>query len=90
MTIQRNKELNLLKTAYGQIAGIIEMMENDRYCIDISKQILAVQGLLKKTNLEVLRKHLNHCVADAFEHGTEQAKQEKIDEILVILDRYYR
>lgn len=90
MTIQRNKELNLLKTAYGQIAGILEMIENDRYCIDISKQILAVQGLLKKANLEVLRKHLSHCVADAFEHGTEQAKQEKIDEILVVLDKYYR
>ncbi|AWW26326.1 MAG: CsoR family transcriptional regulator, copper-sensing transcriptional repressor [Acetobacterium sp.] len=83
----RTTELNLLKTARGQIDGIIKMLENDRYCIDISKQILAVQALLKKTNLEILKKHMNSCVADAFEKGDGEAK---IDEIMLVLDKYYR
>ena len=48
--IDRTKELNLLKTARGQMDGIIKMLEEGRYCIDISKQVLAVQALLKKAD----------------------------------------
>ena len=44
----KNQVMNLLKTSKGQIEGIIKMLEDDRYCVDISKQILSVQGLLKK------------------------------------------
>ena len=43
----KTKVLNLLKTSKGQIDGIIRMVEEDRYCVDISKQILSVQALLK-------------------------------------------
>ncbi|MBC3901374.1 metal-sensing transcriptional repressor [Acetobacterium malicum] len=86
-TKDRLTELNLLKTARGQIDGIIKMLESDRYCIDVSKQILAVQALLKKTNLEILKKHMNSCVKDAFEKGDGEAK---IDEIMLVLDKYYR
>lgn len=88
--IDRTKEINLLKTARGQIDGIIRMMEDGRYCIDISKQVLSVQALLKKVNLEVLEKHLHHCVSHAFESGTEEDKAEKINEILTVLDKYYK
>jgi len=83
----RTTELNLLKTARGQLDAIIKMIEDERYCIDISKQILAVQGILKKTNLEILKKHMNSCVKEAFEEGEGEAK---IDEIMVVLDKYYR
>lgn len=86
-TKDRSAELNLLKTARGQLDAIINMVEKDRYCIDISKQILAVQGLLKKTNLEILKKHMNSCVKDAFEKGHGE---DKIDEIMLVLDKYYR
>lgn len=41
--------MNLLKTSKGQLEGIIKMVEDDRYCVDISKQLLAVQALLKKS-----------------------------------------
>ena len=85
--IDRTSELNLLKTARGQLEGIIKMVENDRYCIDISKQILAVQAILKKTNLTVLKKHMNNCVREAFEEGKGD---EKVEEIMLMLDKYYR
>jgi DNA-binding FrmR family transcriptional regulator len=83
----RTIELNLIKTARGQLDGIVKMLEDDRYCIDISKQILSVQGLLKKTNLEILKKHMNSCVKEAFEEGNGE---EKIDEIMLVLNKYYK
>ncbi|MDL2220900.1 metal-sensing transcriptional repressor [Eubacteriales bacterium OttesenSCG-928-N14] len=74
----------MLKTARGQIDGILKMVEEDRYCVDISNQILATQSILNKVNHDLLRAHLDHCVRDAFEHGAEQ---EKIDELLLLFDR---
>ena len=48
----------LLKTARGQIDGILKMVEEDRYCIDISNQLMATDAILRKANREVLRAHL--------------------------------
>ncbi|WHH61531.1 metal-sensing transcriptional repressor [Petroclostridium sp. X23] len=77
--------LNLLKTSKGQIEGIIKMVEDERYCVDISKQILAVQALLKKANLKIIDGHIKSCVKRAFEEGHGD---EKIDEIIEIIDKY--
>ena len=65
MNNERKKALQSLKTARGQIDGIIKMIEDDRYCVDISNQIMAAQSLLKKSNLIILEKHLQTCVKDA-------------------------
>lgn len=88
--MDRNKTINLLKTSKGQIEGILKMIEDDRYCIDISKQILAVQAQLKKANQDILKNHMNHCVKQAFEGDDSKLKDEKIDEIIMILDKYYK
>jgi len=77
--------LNLLKTSRGQLEGIIRMVEDKRYCVDISKQILAVQALLKKANLKIIDRHIKSCVKQAFEEGDGD---EKVDEIIEILDKY--
>ena len=61
MNNERKKALQSLKTARGQIDGIIKMIEDDRYCVDISNQIMAAQSLLKKSNLIILEKHLHTC-----------------------------
>jgi DNA-binding FrmR family transcriptional regulator len=84
---EKTKVLNLLKTSRGQIEGIIKMVEDDRYCVDISKQILAVQAQLKKANLQILDQHINHCVKEAVLSGSEE---EKINEIIELLDRYVK
>lgn len=76
---------NALKTARGQIDGILKMVEDDRYCIDISKQIFAVQSILKKANMKILRSHINSCVLSAVHDGKGQ---DKIDEIIYILEKY--
>jgi len=84
--LNKDKELSMqaLKTSKGQIEGIIKMMEEGRYCIDISNQIIAAQSLLKKANMLILKQHLNHCVKDAFLNNTGD---EKVDEIIELLTK---
>ena len=54
MNDEKKKAMNLLKTARGQIDGIVRMIEDDRYCVDISTQILSAIALLKKANINIL------------------------------------
>jgi len=84
MQSDKDKVTRLLKTAKGQLEGLIRMVEDDRYCIDISNQLMATQAILKKVNSEILHDHINHCVHDAF--GTEE-QNEKISEIMLIMDK---
>ena len=74
-----------LKTARGQIDGIIKMLDDDRYCIDVSKQILSAAALLRKANLEVLKGHIKTCVTDAVAKGEGD---EKVEEIFGIIEKY--
>ena len=79
------KALDLLKTVRGQVDAVIRMVEEERYCIDVSMQALAAIALLRKANLTILRQHMNTCVKDAIR--TEKG-EEKIDEITLILEKY--
>ncbi len=85
MTEERKKALKNLKTVKGQLDGIIKMIEDDRYCIDVSNQIMASYALLKKANLQVLEGHLNHCVAESF--NSQENSEEKIKEVVSLLQR---
>jgi len=85
MNAERKKAMQMLKTARGQLDGIVRMLEEGRYCVDISNQILAVQALLKKADLEILDQHIHHCVKDAILNN-DQA-EEKIEEVLQLFKR---
>ncbi|MDO5690563.1 MAG: metal-sensing transcriptional repressor [Tissierellia bacterium] len=76
----------LLKTARGQIDGILKMVEEDRYCIDISHQLLATQAILKRANRNLLTDHIHHCVKESIESQDEGDIQTKLAEIEKILD----
>ena len=82
---ESSKALALLKTARGQIDGIVRMVEENRYCIDVSKQVLASIALLRKANMVILKQHMDTCVKDAIR--TDKGA-EKIDEITMILEKY--
>ena len=64
MNQEKQQAVQALKTARGQIDGIIKMIEDGRYCIDISNQILASSAMLKRANLLILKQHMNHCVLE--------------------------
>lgn len=85
----KKKAAMKLKTVKGQIDGIIKMIEEDRYCIDVSTQILSAIALLKKANIDVLDAHIRSCVKDAILQGEEEG-QEKIEEIITIIDKYIK
>ncbi|PYG85892.1 DNA-binding FrmR family transcriptional regulator [Ruminiclostridium sufflavum DSM 19573] len=84
MKADKEKVMRLLKTARGQLDGILKMVDEDRYCVDISNQLLATQAILRNVNREVLNAHLNCCVRDAFDKGDSQ---NKIEEIMGIMDK---
>lgn len=83
------KAANKLKTARGQLDGIIKMIEDDRYCVDISTQILSVLALIRKANIDVLNSHIRSCVSTAILEGQDQGDQ-KIEEIINIIDKYIK
>ncbi len=85
MDNDKEKALNLMKTARGQIESAIKMLEDDRYCVDICKQLLAIPSLLTKANNLVLHRHIDTCVTDAIENG---GGKDKIDEIFNLISRY--
>ena len=76
--------MRLLKTARGQLDAVIKMVEEDRYCADISHQLMAVEALLNSANRAVLTAHLKHCVNNA-ESGS--ARDEKIDEFIKTISK---
>ena len=84
MNSGKEKAALLLKTARGQIDGILRMLEEDRYCIDISNQLLATQSILKKANRMVLKAHMECCVRQAVESGDPE---EKLEELSALLDK---
>lgn len=84
MSEERKKADLYLRTAKGQIEGILKMMEEGRYCIDISNQISAASALLKKANVEILQGHLNSCLKTAIENNESiDVKMEEIHNVLL-------
>ena len=84
MKADKEQATKLLKTARGQLDGILKMVEDDRYCIDISNQILATSSILRKVNKQIIYAHMTHCVKESFENGDAD---EKINELLGIIDK---
>lgn len=84
MMADHAKVLRLIKTARGQLDGILKMVEEDRYCIDISTQVMATQAILKRVNREILAAHLEHCVKNA---ATDEDRRQKVDELVDTLNR---
>lgn len=70
-----------IKSIAGHLAGIERMIEQDAYCIDVIKQVQAVQAALNRVNDLMLEGHLQTCVLDAV-RGDDQKRREKVlDEI---------
>lgn len=84
MKAEKTKINRLLKTARGQIDGILKMVEEDRYCMDISQQLMATEAILNRANKEILTAHLKSCVTGA---KTDAEREEKVDELVAMLGK---
>ncbi len=76
-----------LKRIEGQVKGIVRMLEEDRYCIDILHQIQATKAALTKAETELLRAHAGECVDAALRQGTIKEKRKKIVELVDLFER---
>ena len=72
-----NDHLNRLKTIEGHIRGVQRMVEEDAYCIDIIRQVNAIQAALNKISVNILEGHLNSCLFTAV-RGDDPAEQERV------------
>ena len=82
MSEERTTALQYLKTVRGQVDGIIKMIQDDRYCIDVANQVLAAQALLRKAELSILQGHLRHCIKEACMTNNPDEKIEELNRIL--------
>ncbi|GAB4425511.1 MAG: metal-sensitive transcriptional regulator [Anaerolineales bacterium] len=75
--MENTDAIRRLKTIEGHLRGIIRMMEDDAYCIDVIRQIQAVEGALNKVSTKILEGHLNSCVITAVQ-GDDPAERERV------------
>jgi len=78
-----------LRRIAGQVQGIQRMVEEGAYCIDILVQIQAARSALRAVELQILKKHMDHCVRHAFESGSSKEAGAKIDELLQVMKKQY-
>ena len=82
--------LNRLRRIEGQVRGVAQMLEQDRYCIDILHQIQAVKAALGKVEDQVLANHAASCVNEAIASGDPLAQREKFAELVDLFGKVKR
>ena len=78
---------NRLRRIEGQVRGIAQMVEDDRYCIDILTQLQAVKSALARTESAVLKQHAACCVSEAIASGDEAEQRTKFNELVDLFER---
>lgn len=68
--------IHRLSRIEGQVRGIREMVESDRYCVDILTQVSAIQSALNSFNKVLLSSHIKSCVVEDIRQGQEGAVDE--------------
>jgi len=76
--------IHRLKISLGQMKKVIQMVEEDKYCIDVIHQTQAIEKALEETNNLILENHLNSCVADAMKEGN---KEEAVKEVMNVFKK---
>ena len=88
--VTRKSVANRLKRIEGQVGGLLRMVQDDRYCVDVLTQINAVRSALHKVEEQILRDHVSHCVAGAFTSGNPVEQRHKVDELVETIGRMTR
>lgn len=82
----KDQILSRLRSAEGHIRGIIRMVEEDTYCVDVIRQTKAVQRALDRANALLLERHLNHCVSAAIRSEDSRERERVIAELLDVFE----
>ena len=82
----KDQLLKRLKRVEGQVRGVQNMVDEDRYCIDVLTQISAIQAALDKVALGLMDDHARHCVID----GPENLNEDRTEELMAAVARLMR
>ena len=84
--MENDNTMRRLKTIEGHLRGVIRMVEEEAYCVDVIRQIQAVEAALNKVSSKILEDHLNSCVITAIQ-GTDKKERERVlKEITEVFD----
>jgi DNA-binding FrmR family transcriptional regulator len=83
---EKERIVKRLKSIEGHIRGIQRMIEEDKYCIDVIKQLLAVKSALDKVNTLILKHHLENCVTKAIRSNKNTKREQVISELLDVFE----
>jgi DNA-binding FrmR family transcriptional regulator len=86
----KSSTLKRLNRIEGQVRGLSRMVEDDRYCIDIVTQLLAVRAALRRTEDEIMRDHAASRVEGAIESGNKAEQRKKVAELMDVFARAAR
>lgn len=78
-------QLGRLRRIHGQLAGIIRMIEDERYCVDVLTQTRAVRAAIKKVEQGVLESHIDHCLGQAAASADVAEREQKLKEITAVM-----
>ena len=83
-----NKENNIrrLKTIEGHIRGVQRMIDDDSYCIDVIRQVNAIQSALNKISINILDSHLNSCLISAVRGEDSDERERMLREIVDVFE----
>jgi DNA-binding FrmR family transcriptional regulator len=84
--METQNTLRRLKTVEGHLRGIIRMVEEDAYCIDVIRQIQAVDAALNKVSTQILENHLNSCVISAIKGDDPEEREKVLKEITEVFE----
>lgn len=86
MPLEREPTLRRLKTISGHLRGIERMVEEGEYCIDVIRQIQAVQAALNKVSSLILQDHLNSCLITAVRGEDPEERERVLKEIVDVFE----
>ena len=84
--MENDSTLRRLKTVEGHLRGVIRMVEEDAYCIDVIRQIQAVGAALNKVSAQILEEHLNSCVTTAIQGNDKKEREKVLKEIAEVFE----
>jgi len=85
--MENDNTLRRLKTIEGHMRGVIRMVEGDAYCIDVIRQIQAVEAALNKVSAQILENHLNSCVITAIRGENPKERERVLKEITDVFEQ---
>lgn len=90
MKDRKQAALQRLARLEGQVRGVIRMIEEDRYCVDILNQTLAIRSALAQVEVLILQDHADDCVEAAIASSDPEAQRQKFRELVGIFEKVCR